>query len=121
MKNFKIENINDVDRIMLTDREFVIKLIRAVHNYTDDIHVFDTVVEEYTLLYDKLQEKEKQIEEMEKEHEDYMIKYSEYNKEIAIKLVNIYQTGLITINKEQLTKSGVINCYKQYLDELNSI
>lgn len=104
---------------MLTDREFVIKLIRAVHNYTDDIHVFDTVVEEYRLLYDKLQEKDKQIEEMEKEHEDCMIKYNEYNKEIAIKLVDIYQKGLIN-NSDGLTENGVINLYKQYLDELNS-
>lgn len=103
---------------MLTDREFVIKLIRAVHNYTDDIHVFDTVVEEYRLLYDKLQEKDKQIEEMEKEHEDCMIKYNEYNKEIAVKLVDIYQKGIIN-NSVCLSENEVINLYKQYLDELN--
>lgn len=111
---------------MKNKREFCVLIGNCVRIYKEDlqegkenIEVFNNIVDEYENLLKQLEEKDIIINRIQNELDRLKINSNYQNKEIAMKLVEIYQNGINKVSEECLTKSGTIEYYKLFLEELN--
>lgn len=102
---------------MKNKKEFCILIGNCIRKYKEkeDIKVFNIIADEYENLLKQLEEKDNIINKL-----DIVKINSNYqNKEIATKLVEIYQNGCIKIDESCFTEEGIINCYNHFLKNLN--
>lgn len=105
---------------MKNKKEFCILIGNCIRKYREDlqegrenIKEFNIIADEYENLLKQLEEKDNIINKIQNEY--VRVK----NKEIATKLVEIYQNGINKVREECLTKSEIIEYYKLFLEELN--
>lgn len=111
---------------MKDKKEFCILIGNCIRIYNEDlkegkrnIEVFKEIVREYENLLKQLEEKDIMINKIQNELDRAKINSNYQNKEIAIKLVEIYQNGKNKVSEGCLTKSEIIEYYKLFLEELN--